>query len=123
MKRFFNCLILCGLVFFVWCSGDSPDPSGVVSTTGSDVWQITSLEASDSNPIVNTVVSVTAAVSLNGAPAPNGTQVEFTANGGVFPANGQTLATVLTTGGEASINFGATEKGVYISDAIFAELL
>jgi len=117
MKRFLNCLILCGLVFFVGCSGDSPSPSGGASTTGSDVWQITSLEASDSNPIVNTVVSVTAAVSLNGAPAPNGTQVEFTANGGVFPSNGQTLATVLTTGGEASINYGATENGVYTVQA------
>ena len=99
MNRFLNCLILCGLVFLVGCSGDSPSPSGGASTTGTDVWLITSLDASDSNPIVNTVVSVTAAVSLNGAPAPNGTQVEFAANGGVFTANGQTLATVLTTGG------------------------
>ena len=117
MKRFFNCLILCGLVFFVGCSGDSPSPSGGATTTGTDVWQITSLEASDSNPIVNTVVAVTAAVSLDGAPAPNGTQVEFTANGGVFPSNGQTLATVLTTGGEATITFGATEKGVFVVQA------
>jgi len=117
MKRYFNCLILCGLVFLVGCSGDSPSPSAGASTTGTDVWQITSLEASNSTPIVNTVVSVTAAVSLNGAPAPDGTQVEFTANGGVFPSNGQTLATVLTTGGEASINFGATEDGVYTVQA------
>ena len=84
MKRFLNCLILCGLVFLVGCSGGSPKPPTVTPPPGGDVWLITSLQASDSNPIVNTVVSVTATVTLNGAPAPDGTQVEFTANGGVF---------------------------------------
>ncbi len=117
MKRFFNCLILCGLVFLTACSGGSPKPPTVTPPPGGDVWLITSFEASNSNPIVNTVVSVTAAVTLNGAPAPDGTQVEFTANGGVFTSNGQTLATVLTTGGEASINFGATDDGVYTVQA------
>jgi len=117
MKRYLNCLILCGLVFLVGCSGGSPKPPTVTPPPGGDVWLITSLEASDSNPIVNTVVSVTAAVSLNGAPAPDGTQIEFTANGGVFPTNGETLATVLTSGGTASINFGATGDGVYTVQA------
>ncbi len=114
MKRFFNCLILCGLVFFVACSGGSPKPPTVTPPPGGNVWQITSLQVSDSNPNVNTVVSVTAAVTLNGAPAPDGTQVEFNRTGGVFiPDNGGTLTTVLTTGGQADIGFGATEPGTY----------
>ncbi len=117
MKRFFNCLILFGLVVSVGCSGGSPKPPTVTPPPGGDVWLITALQASNSNPIVNTVVAVTAAVTLNGAPAPDGTQVEFSANGGVFTSNGQTLATVLTTGGEASIIFGATDDGVYTVQA------
>jgi len=87
-----------------------------VTTTQTDVWLITSLEASDSNPIVNTAVSVTATVTLNGDPAPDGTSVEFTANGGVF-SNGATLATVLSSGGQASIGFGATDAGPYVVQA------
>ena len=112
MKSFFNCLILCGLVILVGCSGDSPSQPATPTTTQTDVWSITSLEASDSNPIVNTAVTVTATVTLNGSPVPDDTQVEFTANGGVF-SNGETLATVLSSGGQASVGFGATDPGPY----------
>ena len=118
MKSFFNCLILCGLVFLVGCSGGSPKPPTVTPPPGSgDVWLITSLQASNDNPLVNTSVLVTATVTSNGEPAPDGTQVEFTANGGVFVANGQTLATVVTAGGQASVTFGATQAGGYIIQA------
>jgi hypothetical protein len=116
MKSFINCLILCSLVILVGCSGDSPNQPVQVTQASGDVWQITSLEASDSNPIVGTAVGVIAAVTYNGDPAPDGTQVEFLANGGVF-SNGSTTANVLTTGGEASIGFGATEVGVYTIQA------
>jgi len=118
MKSFFNCLILCGLVFLMGCSGGSPKPPTVTPPPGSgDVWLITSLQASNDNPLVNTAVLVTATVTSNGEPAPDGTQVEFTANGGVFVANGETLATVVTAGGQASITFGATQAGGYIIQA------
>ena len=115
MKSFIHCLILCGLVFLVGCSGDSPKPKSP-STTASDVWQITSLEASDDTPIVNTPISVTATVTLNGSAVPDGTSVEFTANGGSF-TNGQTLATVLSTGGQAIVGFNASEAGTYAIQA------
>ena len=55
---------------------------------------------------------------VNGAPAPDGTQVEFLRNAGTFlPDNGTNEATVLTTGGQASITFGATEAGGYVVQA------
>ncbi len=112
MKRFLSCLILCGLVCAVGCSGDSqkaPKPP----TTPSDAWQITSLAASNDNPFVNTAIVVAATVTVNGEAAPDGTNVEFLANGGLFPANGGTDITVATTGGTASVQFGALEAGLY----------
>lgn len=116
MKSFFNCLILCGLVIAVGCSGGSPKPPTVPPGGTGDVYLITSLEASNDNPYVNTAVLVTAAVTVNGAAAPDGTSVEFIANGGVFTSGG-TRATVLTTGGQASVTFGATEAGGYAVQA------
>ena len=117
MKSFFNCLILCGLVVLVGCSGGSPKPPTVTPPPGGDVWLITSLVSSNDNPLVNTAVLVTATVTMNGSPAADGTQVEFLANGGVFIANGLTQASVVTTGGQASITFGATDAGAYIVQA------
>lgn len=116
MKSLFNCLILCCLVILVGCSGGSPKPPTVTPPPGGDVWLITSLQASDSNPIVNVPVSVTAVVTLNGEPAPDGSQVEFTTNGGVL-ANGSTLATKLTTSGQATVGFVAGDPGPYAIQA------
>ncbi|MGD8441627.1 MAG: IPT/TIG domain-containing protein, partial [Holophagae bacterium] len=120
MKSFLNCLIICGLVVAVGCSGNSPKPPSVTPPNGGNgdgVYQITSLSASDDNPYVNTAVLVTATVTLDGEAVPDGTNVEFIANGGVFPANGGTDLTVATTGGTASVQFGATETGVYTIQA------
>jgi hypothetical protein len=116
MKSFFHCLILCGLVVLVGCSGDSPNQPPTTTVVATDVWQITSLVASNDNPIVNTPISVVATVTLNGEAAPDGTSVEFTSNGGAFN-NGQTLATALTSGGQASVGFNASENGAYTIQA------
>ncbi|MCU0304652.1 MAG: hypothetical protein MUC56_11405, partial [Thermoanaerobaculales bacterium] len=80
------------------------------------MWLITALTPSDSSPLVSTPVSVTATVTLNGSQAPDQTSVEFLANGGVF-SNGQTSATVLTSGGEAAIGFNAGVAGAYTIQA------
>jgi len=119
MKSLFNCLILCSLVILVGCSGGSSKPPTVTPPPGGDVWLITSLQSSDSNPNVSTPVTVTATVTLNGSPAPDDTQVEFLRNagGGVFvPDNGQ-VATVLTTGGQATIGFFSDTAGNYAVQA------
>ncbi|MEE4273474.1 MAG: IPT/TIG domain-containing protein, partial [Thermoanaerobaculales bacterium] len=114
MKSFIKCFILCGLVVLVGCGGGSPKPPTVVPpTNGTDVWQITSFEASDASPLVGTAVTVVATVTLNGNAAPDGTQVEFLANGGVFPGTGQQDINVMTADGQASAVFGATESGPY----------
>ena len=116
MKSLFNCLILCCLVILVGCSGGSPKPPTVTPPPGGDVWLITSLQVSESNPIVNVPVSVTAVVTLNGEPAPDGSQVEFTTNGGVL-ATGGTLATKLTTDGRATVGFVSDSPGPYAIQA------
>ena len=116
MKSFITCFILCGLVVLAGCSGDSSKQPTVDPNGGTDVWQITVLEASDPDPFVNTAVTIVATVVLNGSAAPDGTQVEFLTNGGLF-GNGQTNADVLTSGGQASISFGATDAGPYTVQA------
>jgi hypothetical protein len=116
MKSFLNCLIVCGLVILVGCSGSSPSPPKDPVTPGL-TWQITALAASDDNPFVNTVVLVSATVTADGEAAPDGTNVEFLANGGIFTANGGTLVNVTTSGGTASAQFGAIEPGVYLIQA------
>jgi hypothetical protein len=116
MKSFISCFILCSLVVLAGCSGDSSSSTSPTPPPGGDVWQITALTPSDSSPLVSTPVSVTATVTLNGAAAPDGTGVEFLANGGVF-SNGQTSATVLTAGGQAAIGFNAGVAGAYTIQA------
>jgi len=113
MKSFIICFILCGLVFLVGCGSDSAKPPVAPPGGGSDVWQITSLVSSDSDPLVNTGVLITATVSLNGSAAPDGTEVKFTSTGGGFNDGDQTGVDVLTTAGKASAVFGATEPGLY----------
>ncbi len=116
MKSFISCLILCSLVVLAGCSGDSSSPSSPTPPPGGDVWLITALTPSDSSPLVGTTILITATVTLNGAAAPDGTGVEFTANGGEF-TNGGTSATVLTSDGQATISFSAYNAGPYAVEA------
>ena len=114
MKSFIKCFILCGLVVLVGCGGGSPKPPASPPTGDDEVWLITDLQASESNPVdTGFPVTMVAKVTLNGETAPDGTNVEFTANGGVFVVNGETAATVLTSSGDASVTFAATSAGSY----------
>jgi len=115
MKSFLHSLVLVGLVVLVACSGDSPSPPAV-PTVVPDVWAISSLTATDSNPYVNTAIAVTATVTKDGAPAPDGTVVEFTTSGdgAVFVKDTSQEASVITEGGTATVLFGATQAGSFL---------
>lgn len=116
MKSFINLFVLCCLVILVGCSGGSPKQPNNPTVPTDQVWQITGLDASDSNPIVSTPVTLVATVTLNGGAAPDETEVEFVSNGGIFE-NGTTAASVLTSGGQASVGFVATSPGGYLIQA------
>lgn len=120
MKSFIICFILCGLVFLVGCGSDSAKPPVVPPGSGTDVWQITALVSSPSDPLVNTGVTMVATVVLNGSAAPDGSEVKFSTpdNGGVAGfENGAYVANTLTSGGQASIQFGSDTAGAYVIDA------
>ena len=116
MRSFLHCLVLVGLVALVACSGDSPK-APPVPTVVPDTWTITALSVTDPNPYVNTSVGITATVTKNGEPAPDGTIVEFVATGGIFLSSSGVEASVATDGGDATAIFGATSAGTYTIQA------
>jgi|GEM_PF-2498133 len=112
MKRFITCCALLGLVVLTACSGDSPSPRPL-PTPAANTWAIPSLSVSDANPYVGVGVYVTATVTRNGSAAPDGTQVEFLATGGVFYSFDGTRAVVATEEGSATVLFGTATAGNY----------
>lgn len=109
-KSWFALLAL--LLILGACKGESPTapPSGGGGTpppTGANV----TLTASTTTPLVDSTVTFTATVTVNGAPAPNGTAVEFTANGGGF--DGTTVQSILktTTNGVATVSLTSSVAG------------
>lgn len=92
----------------VGCSSDSPS-SNPAPTVVPDSWSIDNLTVTDSSPYLGTAVLVTAAVSRNGSPAPDGTVVEFSSNGFLFGtltgdlSAGVTEAQITTENGSAQV--------------------
>ena len=133
MKRFITCCALLGLVVLTACSGDSPSPRPL-PTPAPDTWAIPSLTVDNADPYVNVGVYITATVTKNGGPAPDGTAVEFIATGGsvanetgFFVAFNSPQAIVATEGGQATILFVASTPGpvafrVRVVDAVRTDL-
>ncbi len=94
------------------CSGDSPTPRDTPDTT-TDTWLITAVSVSDPQPYVGEAVTITATVTKNGQPAPDGTKVTFETTGGVFNS-GDTQADVASSDGQATVAFLASEAGNYV---------
>ena len=115
MKRFTPFIAILALVVMVGCSGDSPS-ARPVPTVVPEAWSIITLTASNTAPFVDTVILLDATVTKNGVAAPNGTSVNFLASGGAF-SNGNTEASVLTSGGTASVAFIADTAGSYVIQA------
>lgn len=80
--------------------GGTPPPAGVSVT----------LTVSNPDPLVDSTVIATATVTNDGQPVPNGTAVEFTATGGSFGVEGQSLIRT-TTNGAASITLTSSTAG------------
>ena len=97
--------VMAMLALFAGCKGESPTapsnnpttpPGGTVTpATGVTV----TLAVSNSQPQVDSSSVITATVTQNGSPVPNGTAVEFTTNLGTFTeANAQTMIRTTTNG-------------------------
>jgi hypothetical protein len=117
MKRFVPFIALLALVALVGCSADSPSAKPV-PTVVPESWGISSLTASDTGPYVGTVILVEAAVTKNGAAAPDTETVTFQATGGAF-SSGSTEASVNVSGGTASVAYFSDVAGTFEVRALF----
>lgn len=108
--------LLALLFLFAACKGESPTapaPSGGPGPTPTPTGTTLTLTASNASPVVDSVVTITAVVTQNGAPAPNGTAVEFAATGGSFSATEAVTAILRTTiNGAATVQLRSTVAGL-----------
>ena len=104
------------VLVFAGCKGESPTaPNSGPTTTGGGVTPPTgasvTITASNLNPQVNGLSTITATVTENNQPVANGTAVEFTTNLGTFTeGNAQTLIRT-TTNGVATVTLTSATVG------------
>ncbi|HYC60630.1 MAG TPA: IPT/TIG domain-containing protein [Thermoanaerobaculia bacterium] len=120
MRQQKSWMALVALLFlFAACKGESPTAPPVGGGTGGGGGTGTpqtgvnvTLTASNANPVVDSIVTITAVVTIDGQPAPNGTAVEFAATGGSFSAT-EIVTSVLrtTTNGAATVELRSTVAG------------
>ncbi|HVT04313.1 MAG TPA: IPT/TIG domain-containing protein [Thermoanaerobaculia bacterium] len=114
-------LLLVLVTAIAGCQGESPTAptsttgggsgsGGTPPPTGSTVV----VTLSNANPLVLSTTQVTATVTVNGSPAPNGTGVEFSTDFGTFTDTNALTTIKTTTGGVASAILTATTAGTAI---------
>jgi hypothetical protein len=115
-ERRFWIALLPVLVLFAGCKGDTPTapPPGGGNNGGGGttppVGVTLTLTASNTDPLVDSSVVVTANVTQGGAAVPNGTAVEFVASGGTLDG-GATATIKTTTGGVATVTLTSSAPG------------
>ncbi|HEY0160377.1 MAG TPA: IPT/TIG domain-containing protein [Thermoanaerobaculia bacterium] len=80
-----------------------------------------SLTASNASPVVDSTSIITATVTQNGNPAPNGTAVEFASNGGALDGGGRSIIKT-TNNGVASVTLTSTVPGAVVVQAVVANV-
>ncbi|MGZ5476888.1 MAG: hypothetical protein ACXW29_11950, partial [Thermoanaerobaculia bacterium] len=110
-ERKYLIALLALLVVFGACKGESPTAPTAGGGTGGGgsvgggtppVGATITLTVSNANPLVNSTTVVTATVSQNNNPVPNGTAVEFQTTVGVWQDTGLTTTIRTTTNGVAT---------------------
>ena len=111
-------VLLALLLLFAACKGETPTappaggtpPGGSIPPSGANI----SLASSNPSPVIDSTVTITATVTQNGSPVPNGTAVEFTTTAGTFTdvTPGVTSLIRTTTNGIATVNLTAPTAGL-----------
>lgn len=118
------------LALFAGCKGESPTapPSGGGTTppgsggggTTPPTGATLALTVSNPNPVIDSTSTITATVTINGQPAPNGTAVEFSTTNGTFtnvsPASASIIRT--TTNGVATAVLTSSTVGTATVTAV-----
>ena len=94
------------------CKGESPTapPSGSTPTTPPPTGVSITLNTTNPDPLVSSSVTITATVTLNGAPVPDGTAVEFLSTGGFLDTASRAIIKT-TTGGVATVRLTSSIAG------------
>jgi IPT/TIG domain/HYDIN/CFA65/VesB-like, Ig-like domain len=113
-KNLFALLML--LAVFAACKGESP--TAPTSTSGGGGGTVTpptgsvvTLSVSTANPFTSSQSIITATVTQNGQPVPNGTAVEFTTDFGTFFETGTQSALRTTTNGVSTVTLTSSTAG------------
>ena len=108
------------LLLFAACKGESPTTptttpptTATTGTTTPPTGASVVLTTSNANPAVGANVTITATVTQNGSPVPNGTAVQFNTTAGTFTDTGTTGTSVLktTTNGVATATLTSGSQG------------
>src|SRR5688500_1242512 len=115
-KRIPSVALVALLLVFGACKGESPTapppggttpPGGQTPPTGVTL----ALTTSNDSPLVDSTVVITATVSLDGQPVPNGTAVEFSTTRGTFTDTLASTTIRTTTNGVATATLTASTAG------------
>lgn len=106
---------------FAGCKGESPtaptqgggNPGGIIPPSGA----VVTVTASTLDLEVDQTTVITANVTQNGAPVPNGTAVEFTTTRGTFADSGTAATLRTTTNGLATVSLSSATAGTAIVSA------
>ncbi len=115
-KRIPSVALIALLLVFGACKGESPTappPGGSIPPGGTTPPSGVTLNLTTSNadPLVDSTVVITANVTLDGQPVPNGTAVEFSSNNGTFTDTLASTTIRTTTNGVASATLTAATPG------------
>lgn len=101
------------------CKGESPTappPGGGIPGGGGQTPTPTGIDvvltSTNANPLVDSTVTITATVTQNGQPAPNGTAVEFATTRGSFDTTSATALIKTTTNGVATVTLTSSTAGL-----------
>lgn len=117
MKRFRqrkSWIVLIAVLFlFAACKGESPTapPPGGGNPTPPPSGVNVAVTVSNTTPLVDSSVTVTATVTNNGQPVPNGTAVEFSTTAGTLDNNGTSIVKT-TNGGVATVTLTSGSTGL-----------
>jgi hypothetical protein len=99
------------------CTGESPTQPPITApitptpTPGQSGGTSIALSISNAEPLVQSTSTITATVTINGQPAPNGTAVEFETTLGTFADTGGTISLRTTTNGVATVVLSSASPG------------